>query len=89
MASDQDRVVSVWGARAYAWSSEERPRAAGFQVDLSGHRRVLGFPADPFPPARRRWLRRRARHEPELEPDQRRWLDRAIAEILPGPAGGD
>jgi Domain of unknown function (DUF1707) len=42
----QDRVVGVWGPAAYAWSGEERQRAAGFPIDLSGRQRVLGFPAD-------------------------------------------
>ena len=42
----QGRVLGVWGARAYAWSGEERPRAAGFPIDVSGRQRVLGFPAD-------------------------------------------
>ena len=37
----QDRVLGVWGPAAYAWSGEERPRAAGFPIDLSG-RRVHG-----------------------------------------------
>ncbi len=41
----QGRVLGVWGARAYAWSGEERPRAAGFPIDVSGRQRVLGFPA--------------------------------------------
>ena len=41
----QSRAVGVWGARAYAWSGEERPRAAGFPIDLSGRQRALGFPA--------------------------------------------
>ena len=48
MASDpggQSRVIGVWGARAYAWSGEERPRAAGFPIDVSGRTRALGFPA--------------------------------------------
>jgi hypothetical protein len=43
----QGRALGVWGARAYAWSGEERPRAAGFPIDLSGRQRVLGFPAGP------------------------------------------
>jgi Domain of unknown function (DUF1707) len=42
----QDRVVGVWGPAAHAWSGEERPRAAGFPIDLSGRQRVLGFPPD-------------------------------------------
>jgi hypothetical protein len=40
----QGRVLGVWGARAYDWSGEERPRAAGFPIDVSGRQRVLGFP---------------------------------------------
>jgi len=50
MASDpggQSRVIGIWGSRAYAWSGEERPRAAGFPIDVSGCTRVLGFPAGP------------------------------------------
>jgi hypothetical protein len=43
----QGRVTGVWGARAYAWSGEERPRAAGFSLDVSGRTRVLGFRAGP------------------------------------------
>jgi hypothetical protein len=42
----QERVVGVWGAAAYGWSGEERPRVAGFPIDVSGRQRVLGFPAD-------------------------------------------
>lgn len=40
----QDRLVGVWGPAACAWSGEERPRVAGFPIDLSGRQRVLGFP---------------------------------------------
>jgi hypothetical protein len=40
----QDRLVGVWGSAAYAWSGEERPRVAGFPMDVSGRQRVLGFP---------------------------------------------
>jgi hypothetical protein len=50
MSSDpggQGRVIGVWGARAYAWSGEERPRAAGFPIDVSGRTRALGFPVGP------------------------------------------
>jgi hypothetical protein len=43
----QGRVLGVWGTRAYAWSGEERPRAAGFPIDMSGRQRVLGFPGAP------------------------------------------
>ena len=59
----QDRVLGVWGASAYAWSGEERPRVAGFTVDPSGRQRVLGFPADPPGGGHHRWFRRRERHE--------------------------
>jgi hypothetical protein len=76
-----DRVLGVWGARAYQWSGEERPRAAGFPIDPSGRQRVLGFPADP-PGAGHGWFRRHAR--PELEPAQRRRLIVAVVAILPG-----
>jgi hypothetical protein len=41
----RDRVFGVWGPDAYAWSGEERQRAAGFPIDPSGRQRVLGFPA--------------------------------------------
>jgi hypothetical protein len=40
----QDRAVGVWGSAAYVWSGEERPRVAGFSLDLSGRQRVVGFP---------------------------------------------
>lgn len=81
----QDRVLGVWGARAYAWSGEERPRVAGFQVDLSGHRRVLGFPADPPRAGRHGWFHKHARPAPgELEPARRRRLIVAVVAILPG-----
>ncbi len=53
----QDRILGVWGVRAYAWSGEERPRAAGFPIDLSGRQRVLGFPPDSFGPVNRDWFR--------------------------------
>lgn len=47
----QDRVASVWGAAAHTWSGEVRPqRAMGFDLDMSGRQRVLGFPAEPSPP---------------------------------------
>ena len=90
MASEhggQDRVVGVWGANAYAWSGEERPRAAGFQLDPSGHQRVLGFPADPLGPGHHGWLRRHARSE--LEPPRRRarLVVAVIAILGPRPAG--
>jgi hypothetical protein len=66
----QDRVLGVWGAHAYAWSGEERPRVFGFPVDTSGRQRVLGFPADPLGSGHHRWFRRRER--PEAEPAGRR-----------------
>jgi hypothetical protein len=56
----RDRVVGVWGPRAFAWSGEERQRAAGFPIDPSGRQRVLGFPADSFTPVRRDWRRKLA-----------------------------
>lgn len=40
----QDRLAGVWGPAAHAWSGEERPRVAGFPIDLPGRQRVLGFP---------------------------------------------
>lgn len=40
-------MIGVWGIRAYAWSGEEQPRAAGFPIDVSGRTRVLGFPVGP------------------------------------------
>lgn len=91
MTSVQDRVVGVWGAQAYAWSGEERPRAAGFQIDPSGHRRVLGFPAGPYQGdqgghrghrGHRGW--RREHDRPELEPATRRRLLVAVVAILHG-----
>ena len=51
----RDRVIGVWGPRAYAWSGEERQRAAGFPIDPSGRQRVLGFPADSFTSVNRDW----------------------------------
>ena len=55
----RDRVFGVWGLRAYAWSGEERQRAAGFPIDPSGRQRVLGFPAglpaDSFGALKRGW----------------------------------
>jgi hypothetical protein len=82
----QNRVLGVWGSRAYDWSGEERPRAAGFQIDPTGHQHVLGFPADPDPDsgrgARRGWYREHDR--PELEPASRRRLVVAVVAILHG-----
>ncbi|MGA8460981.1 MAG: hypothetical protein WB800_36685 [Streptosporangiaceae bacterium] len=40
-------MIGVWGARTYAWTGEEPPRAAGFPIDMSGRTRVFGFPAWP------------------------------------------
>jgi hypothetical protein len=45
--SPPERALGVWGTDAYAWSGEERPRAGGFPVDLTGRQHVLGFPAGP------------------------------------------
>ena len=53
----QERVYGVWGPAGYAWSGEERQRAAGFPIDPSGRQRVLGFPADPVEPINLDWLR--------------------------------
>jgi len=81
----QDRALGVWGTRAYAWSGEERPRAAGFSIDPSGRQRVLGFPADPPGAGYHGWFRKHARPEPaELEPTRRRRLVVAVVAILPG-----
>jgi hypothetical protein len=66
----QDRVIGVWGANAYAWSGEDRPRAAGFPIDLSGRQRVLGFPADSSGVGHHGWFRRHAHSK--LEPAGRR-----------------
>jgi hypothetical protein len=76
----QDRVLGVWGARAHAWSGEERPRVAGFRVDPSGRQRVLGFPAD-SPGTHHGWFHKHARSE--LQPRRRR-LVIAVVAILPG-----
>lgn len=77
-----DRAFGVWGAKAYQWSGEERPRAAGFSIDPSGSQRVLGFPADPPGVGHHGWFRRHDR--PELEPARRRRLIVAVVAILPG-----
>jgi len=76
------RALGVWGTRAYAWSGEERPRAAGFPIDPSGRQRVLGFPADPPGTGYRGWFHKPARPEPE--PARRRRLIVAVVAILPG-----
>ncbi len=73
MASEhgvQDRILGVWGANAYAWSGEERPRVAGFPIDVTGRQRVLGFPADPPGAGHHGWFRGHAHSE--LEPARRR-----------------
>jgi hypothetical protein len=78
-----DRALGVWGARAYQWSGEERPRAAGFPIDASGCQRVLGFPADrPGAGRAHGWFRKHDR--PETEPARRRRLIVAVVAILPG-----
>jgi hypothetical protein len=79
--STQDRVRGVWGASAYAWSGEERPRVAGFPVDMSGQQRVLGFPPDPLGPGHRGWFRRQDRAESE-SPGRRGRLIVAVVAIL-------
>ena len=78
----QDRALGVWGTRAYAWSGEERPRAAGFSIDPSGRQRVLGFPADPPGTGHHGWFHKHDRPEPE--PARRRRLIVAVVAILPG-----
>jgi hypothetical protein len=78
----QDRVAGVWGARAYGWSGEERPRVAGFQIDPSGRQRVLGFPADPFGTGGPGWFRRRALHR--KKEGERARIVVAVVAILPG-----
>jgi hypothetical protein len=80
----QDRVLGVWGASAYAWSGEERPRAAGFPIDLSGRQRVLGFPADPPGAGRPGWFRRHARAEPGPEGRRGRLVVAVVAILSPG-----
>jgi hypothetical protein len=79
-----DRVAGVWGARAYAWSGEERPRVAGFAVDPSGRQRVLGFPADPHGVGHHRWFRRRERHEAEPAGRRARIVVAVVAILSPG-----
>ena len=75
-----DRALGVWGTRAYAWSGEERPRAAGFQIDPSGRQRVLGFPAHPAGAGHHVWFPRRDRFW--LGPFRRRRLVQAAVTIL-------
>jgi hypothetical protein len=55
-SQEEARILGVWGSKVYAWSGEERPRAAGFPVDVTGRQRVLGFPADPSGPIDCGWL---------------------------------
>jgi len=79
MASEpgaQGRVLGVWGARAYTWSGEEQPRAAGFPMDASGRWRALGFPGEPAALPRRR--------ERRSEKGRRSRLVVAVVAILPG-----
>jgi hypothetical protein len=83
----QDRVLGVWGANAYAWSGEERPRAAGFPIDLSGRQRVLGFPADSSAAGHQGWFRRHARSKTELAGRRRARLVVAVVAILNPGAG--
>jgi hypothetical protein len=56
MASDpggQDRVIGVWGARAYALERRGGPRAAGFSIDVSGRTRAGGGPSSRMPAGER------------------------------------
>ena len=76
----QDRAMGVWGSRAYAWSGEERPRAAGFPIDPSGRQRVLGFPADSAGVGHHDWFPRHDRFW--LGPVWRRRLVKAAVAIL-------
>jgi hypothetical protein len=67
MASRQDmsdRIIGVWGPRAYSWSGEAGQRVLGFAYDQSGHQRVLGFPPDSPEPLSYHWLRALARRHP-------------------------
>jgi hypothetical protein len=65
----QDRVLSAWGASARTWSGEAaQQRVAGFDLDRSGHQRVLGFPADPPTPITGARLRVLARAVRNLRP---------------------
>lgn len=87
----QDRVRGVWGASADAWSGEERPRVAGFPVDMSGRQRVLGFPADPPGPGHHGWFRRQDRAESEPPGRRGRLIVAVLAILSPGdekPARG-
>ena len=87
----QDRVRGVWGASAYAWSGEERPRVAGFPVDTSGRQRVLGFPADPLGPGHHGWFRRQDRAKSEPPGRRGRLIIAVVAILSPGdekPARG-
>jgi hypothetical protein len=86
MTSDhtQDRVRGVWGASACAWSGEERPRAAGFGIDVSGCQRVLGFPAEAYQAGQHRWFRRHARAEPEPGRRRDRLVVAVVAILSPG-----
>jgi hypothetical protein len=88
MASDlggHGRALGVWGSRAYAWSGEERPRAAGFPIDGSGRQRVLGFPAGLRAPSEPGRLRHRGAPQSE---GRRTRLVIAVVAIL-GRRGAD
>jgi hypothetical protein len=52
-----DRVMGMWGPRAYGWTGEAPPRDLGLPYDQSGHQPVPGFPPDPQPPPSHHWLR--------------------------------
>jgi hypothetical protein len=59
-----DRVMGMWGPRAYAWTGEAPPRVLGIPYDLSGHQRELEFPPDPPRPQSHHWLRALAHRHP-------------------------
>jgi hypothetical protein len=79
------RAYGVWGARAYAWSGEERPRAAGFPIDGPGKQRVLGFPGGLYAASEPDRLRHRRAPRPEA---RRIRLVVAVVAILGGRAAG-
>jgi hypothetical protein len=80
----QDRVLGVWGASAYAWSGEERPRAAGFPIDVSGRQRTLGFPADSFGAGHHGWFRKHAHSDQEPARRRARVVVAVVAILSPG-----
>jgi hypothetical protein len=87
MASDlggQGRAIGIWGTRAYAWSGEEPPRAAGFPIDMSGRTRALGFPAGPSAAGKPR----RLLHRTAPRSQERARLVVAVFAILGGREAG-